>query len=149
MKFAGNPPGDPRLNRSKVIRLEFVPAGPEIFGGGRVGDPHVHTQKPRRAALRAPGDDVIEPAFGRASAIAQRGSFVFQRFSESARLCWRRSVTRSSVKASTKYCWSGSPVKFRKGATATEMLGSRQGHHNFSISSLDASGCCRARPSSG
>jgi hypothetical protein len=77
MKFAGNPSGDPRLNRSKVVRLEFVPTGPEIFGGGRVGDPHIHTQKPRRAALRAPGDDVIEPAFGRPNTIAQRGSFVF------------------------------------------------------------------------
>src|SRR6516164_7360568 len=41
---------------------------------------------------------------------------------------WRnRSVTRSSVKASTRYCCSGSPVRLRSGATATPMLDNRQG----------------------
>src|SRR5262249_30811629 len=33
-----------------------------------------------------------------------------------------------SVKSSTRRCCSGSPVRLRNGATATAVLGSRQGH---------------------
>ena len=50
------------------------------------------------------------------------------RASASPRPWCRRSVTRSSVKASTRYCWRWSPVRLRTGATATAIFGSTQGH---------------------
>src|ERR1700719_3461085 len=65
---------------------------------------------------------------------------------------WRnRSVRRRSVKPSTRHCCSGLPVRLRNGATATAMLGSRQGHcgSDFRDSSdrwvpcFDDNGWCR------
>src|ERR1700756_4148765 len=47
---------------------------------------------------------------------------------EKLRQCRNRSVTRRSVKPSTRHCCPGSPVRLRNGAMAMAMLGSRQGH---------------------
>ena len=53
-------------------------------------------------------------------------------------------MTRSSVKASTKRCRSGSPVRLRIGATATAMLGSRHGHCGL-CEPGDGRSCVRGR----
>ena len=44
------------------------------------------------------------------------------------------------MKASTKYCWSGSPVRLRTGATATPMFGNRHGQRGVVVSWGGASG---------
>ena len=47
MKLSRNPPGDPGLDRSEVLGLEFMPACPKVLGGRGIGDPHVDPQQAR------------------------------------------------------------------------------------------------------
>jgi len=65
--------------------------------------------------------------FGVAILAAQCGSSAAQA-SEKPRQRRNRSVTRRSVKPSTRDCCPASPVKFRNGITPTAMLGGTQGH---------------------
>jgi hypothetical protein len=71
VQLAGDPPGDLGLDRGEVFGSEFMPTGPQIFGGCRVGDPHVDPQHPGAAALGAAGDHVFEASLGPAGEVAQ------------------------------------------------------------------------------
>ncbi len=82
MKLAGNPPGDPGLDRREVFGPELMPARPQILGGGGTDNPHVDPQRTRIAVLGAAGDDVIVSPrrFRRPRKLAGRGALVHQRF---------------------------------------------------------------------
>jgi hypothetical protein len=79
VQLAGDPPGDLGLDRGEVFGSEFMPAGPQILGGRRVGDPHVDPQHPGAAALRAAGDDIFKAPFGLARKVAQDPALVGDR----------------------------------------------------------------------
>jgi hypothetical protein len=44
VEFPRNPSGDPRLDRSEVLGLEFMPAGPKVLRARRISYSHVHPQ---------------------------------------------------------------------------------------------------------
>ena len=79
MEFSRNPSGDPRLDRSEVLGLEFVPARPKELRGCRIRYSHIHPQQAGRAGLGAAGDDVIIAAFGYPVAVVRRITIVSQR----------------------------------------------------------------------
>src|SRR5262249_32884541 len=65
--------------RGQVVGPELVAAGPQIFGGGGVGDPHVDPQHAGSAALGAAGDDIFKAALGLAGEVAQDAALVGDR----------------------------------------------------------------------
>ena len=64
MEFSRNAPGNPRLNRSEFLGLEFMPARPKVLRGCSIGYSHVYPQQPGCAGLGTAGDNVIIAAFG-------------------------------------------------------------------------------------
>ena len=79
MEFPRNPSGDPRLDRSEVLGLEFMPARPKVLRARRIGYSHVHPQQAGRAGLGTAGDNVIVTALGYPAAIVGGATIVPQR----------------------------------------------------------------------
>src|SRR5262249_20052531 len=64
LKLSRNPPCYFRLDCSEVFRAEFMPSRPQEFRGGRIGNPHIESQRRRVGALDAATDNVIVSPLG-------------------------------------------------------------------------------------
>jgi hypothetical protein len=122
------------LDWCDVFGPEFLSTCPHVISGHRVRDAYIDAQHPLRTApLNTPINHVAELRWFRGGRFsAQRRSSATQAI-ERPRQCRNRSVTRRSVKPSTRSCLSASPVRLRNGTTPTTMSGSRHGHrgHDF------------------
>src|SRR5262245_63126279 len=128
MKHSGDLSRYVRLNWCGVFRSEFLSARPQVISRYGVGVRMLTRSIPWRLPrwILPETTYLSSDEFGGARLGVQRGPRAIQA-NEKPRQRRKRSVTRRSVKPSTRHCCLVSPVRLRNGATATAMLGSRQG----------------------